>query len=617
MLKKVRKIEIKTRGLSQNIFAGQYHSAFKGRGMAFSEVREYQFGDDVRDIDWNVTARFQRPYVKVFEEERELTVMLLIDVSGSLNFGTSHQLKKDMVTEIAATLAFSAIQNNDKIGVIFFSDRIEKYIPPQKGRKHILYIIREMLDFHPQSNKTDVGMALEFLTRVMKRRCTAFVLSDFYTPDNFDKVLQIANRKHDMVAIQVYDKRAKELPDVGLMLVRDAETGHDMYIDTSSKKLRQAHTRYWLEREDALRQTFAKSNVDWVSVATNDDYVKAMMLLFAQVHVEAKLDSMVILIGQQTRYVVDVTAPKGSKVVFPTFERSQYIAPGVEVLSQRDEAPAEVDGLMRYSKSYLLTSFDEKAYGISNFKVSVNGKKYLANTLVLKVITMDVDTIHPEKFFPPKDVQDNPFMWGEWEPLFWCSFLVLLLASAFFYLVVRLKQNKPIITRIRIVKKVLPHQKALTAIDKLKRDKMASSEDQKAYYTLLTDTLRQYIQERFGFNAREMTSTQILYHLQQNGDQKMIDELRELFQTADLVKFAKYSTLLNENDLNLVNAVNFIDQTKQENVPTEEKIVPTLSDDDKRSRNSRITIKSVMWAVGVAVALLVAYVAYHIYLLTI
>lgn len=281
LLKKVRKIEIKTRGLSQNIFAGQYHSAFKGRGMAFAEVREYQFGDDVRDIDWNVTARFQHPYVKVFEEERELTVMLLIDVSGSLNFGTARQLKSDMVTEIAATLAFSAIQNNDKIGVIFFSDRIEKYIPPQKGRKHILYIIREMLDFHPQSKKTDVGMALEYLTRVMKRRCTAFVLSDFYTRADFSTVLQIANRKHDVAAIQVYDKRAKELPDVGLIKVRDAETGHDIYIDTSSKKLRQAHTRYWMEREETLRQTFAKSNVDWVSVATDEDYVKQMMLLFA------------------------------------------------------------------------------------------------------------------------------------------------------------------------------------------------------------------------------------------------------------------------------------------------------------------------------------------------
>lgn len=281
LLKKVRKIEIKTRGLSQNIFAGQYHSAFKGRGMAFAEVREYQFGDDVRDIDWNVTARFQHPYVKVFEEERELTVMLLIDVSGSLNFGTARQLKSDMATEIAATLAFSAIQNNDMIGVIFFSDRIEKYIPPQKGRKHILYIIREMLDFHPQSQKTDVGMALEYLTRVMKRRCTAFVLSDFYTRADFSTVLQIANRKHDVAAIQVYDKRAKELPDVGLIKVRDAETGHDIYIDTSSKKLRQAHTRYWMEREETLRQTFAKSNVDWVSVATDEDYVKQMMLLFA------------------------------------------------------------------------------------------------------------------------------------------------------------------------------------------------------------------------------------------------------------------------------------------------------------------------------------------------
>ena len=281
LLKKVRKIEIKTRGLSQNIFAGQYHSAFKGRGMAFAEVREYQFGDDVRDIDWNVTARFQHPYVKVFEEERELTVMLLIDVSGSLNFGTARQLKSDMATEIAATLAFSAIQNNDKIGVIFFSDRIEKYIPPQKGRKHILYIIREMLDFHPQSQKTDVGMALEYLTRVMRRRCTAFVLSDFYTRADFSTVLQIANRKHDVAAIQVYDKRAKELPDVGLIKVRDAETGHDIYIDTSSKKLRQAHTRYWMEREETLRQTFAKSNVDWMSVATDEDYVKQMMLLFA------------------------------------------------------------------------------------------------------------------------------------------------------------------------------------------------------------------------------------------------------------------------------------------------------------------------------------------------
>lgn len=289
IIKRVRKIEIKTRGLSQNIFAGEYHSAFKGRGMAFSEVREYQYGDDVRDIDWNVTARFHRPYVKVFEEERELTVMLLIDVSGSLDFGTTRQMKRDMATEIAATLAFSAIQNNDKIGVIFFSDQIEKYIPPKKGRKHILYIIREMLNFQPKSKNTDVAMAVEFLTRVMKRRSTVFVLSDFFVRpevrehgEAFEHALTMCNRKHDMVAIQVYDQRAKILPDIGLMKVRDAETGHEMFIDTSSKKLRLAHTRYFMERQNFLQQTFTKSNVDWTSIATSDDYVKALLMLFKQ-----------------------------------------------------------------------------------------------------------------------------------------------------------------------------------------------------------------------------------------------------------------------------------------------------------------------------------------------
>ena len=282
IIKKVRKIEIKTRGLSSNIFAGQYHSAFKGRGMAFSEVREYQYGDDVRDIDWNVTARFHKPYVKVFEEERELTVMLLIDVSGSQDFGTQKQLKRDMVTEIAATIAFSAIQNNDKIGVVFFSDKIEKYIPPKKGRKHILYIIREMLEFHADSKHTDIAQAVEFLTGVSKRRCTAFLLSDFYDRKDFLQQLTIANRKHDVVAIQVYDKRAKELPDIGLMKVVDAETGHEQYVDTSSKKLREAYHRYWINRQSQLTETFAKSNVDSVSIATDEDFVKSLLGLFKQ-----------------------------------------------------------------------------------------------------------------------------------------------------------------------------------------------------------------------------------------------------------------------------------------------------------------------------------------------
>ena len=282
LLKRVRQIEIKTRGLSSNIFAGQYHSAFKGRGMAFSEVREYQYGDDVRDIDWNVTARFDKPFVKVFEEERELTVMLLVDVSNSLDFGTIQQLKKEMVTEIAATIAFSAIQNNDKIGVIFFSDRIEKFIPPKKGRKHILYIIRELLDFKPESQRTNLQCAIEYLTNVLKKRCTAFMLSDFIDEKDFRNALTIANRKHDIVAIQVYDRRITDLPNVGLMKVRDAETGHEQWIDTSSRALRRAHNEWWLQRQGMLNETFTKSNVDSVSIRTDQDYVKALLNLFAE-----------------------------------------------------------------------------------------------------------------------------------------------------------------------------------------------------------------------------------------------------------------------------------------------------------------------------------------------
>ena len=282
IIKKVRQIEIKTKGLSNNIFAGEYHSAFKGRGMAFSEVREYQYGDDIRDIEWNVTARFNKPYVKVFEEERELTVMLLIDVSGSLDFGTQKQTKREMVTEIAATLAFSAIQNNDKIGVIFFTDKVEKFIPPKKGRKHILYIIRELLDFKPESNRTDVEFALQYMTQAIKRRCTAFVISDFIDKNDFCQTLSIANRKHDVVAIQVYDKRIAELPNIGLIKMRDAETGADLIIDTSSKKVREAQHRWWTNMNVKLKDTFNRSNVDSVSIRTDQDYVSSLMSLFAQ-----------------------------------------------------------------------------------------------------------------------------------------------------------------------------------------------------------------------------------------------------------------------------------------------------------------------------------------------
>ena len=280
LLKRVRKIEIKTRGLSKNIFAGEYHSAFKGRGMTFSEVREYQYGDDIRNIDWNVTARHNRPYVKIFEEERELKVMLMIDVSASRNFGTISKLKKNQITEIAAVLAFSAIQNNDKIGVIFFSDKIEKFIPPKKGRTHILHIIRELIDFYPEDKQTDIEQALEYMTNSIKKRCTCFVISDFIDEHDFAHALAIANRKHDVVALRVYDPRENQLPPVGMMYLRDAETGEQMWVDTSDKKLREAYEKYAFVREKELDAIFKRSGVDVANIRSDEDYVRALITLF-------------------------------------------------------------------------------------------------------------------------------------------------------------------------------------------------------------------------------------------------------------------------------------------------------------------------------------------------
>ena len=280
LLKRVRKIEVKTRGLSKNIFAGEYHSAFKGRGMTFSEVREYQYGDDIRNIDWNVTARHNRPYVKIFEEERELTVMLMIDVSASRNFGTISKLKKNQITEIAAVLAFSAIQNNDKIGVIFFSDKIEKFIPPKKGRTHILHIIRELIDFYPEDKQTDIEQALEYMTNSIKKRCTCFVISDFIDEHDFAHALAIANRKHDVVALRVYDPRENQLPPVGMMYLRDAETGEQMWVDTSDKKLREAYEKYAFVREKELDAIFKRSGVDVANIRSDEDYVRALITLF-------------------------------------------------------------------------------------------------------------------------------------------------------------------------------------------------------------------------------------------------------------------------------------------------------------------------------------------------
>ena len=280
LIKKVRRIEIKTRRISNNIFAGEYHTAFKGRGMSFSEVREYQYGDEVRFIDWNVTARYRRPYIKVYEEERELTVMLLVDVSKSNLFGSGEQLKRDIINEIAATLAFSTIQNNDKVGVIFFSDKIEKFIPPQKGRKHVLYIIRELIDFKPTSNSTDIEVVLKYLTNVIKKRCTAFVLSDFIAPNNYNDAAVIANRKHEIIRLRVYDQRDREIPDVGLIKLKDPETEKRMWVNTSSKKVRMLYKNHWDETSLVSQQIMIKAGIESVDIEVKQDYVKILLGVF-------------------------------------------------------------------------------------------------------------------------------------------------------------------------------------------------------------------------------------------------------------------------------------------------------------------------------------------------
>jgi uncharacterized protein (DUF58 family) len=279
LLKKVRKIEIKTKGLSNHIFAGEYHSAFKGRGMAFSEVREYQPGDDVRSIDWNVTARFNHPFVKVFEEERELTVMLLVDVSGSENFGTRKQFKSELITELCAVIAFSAIQNNDKIGVIFFSDKIEKFIYPKKGKQHILRIIRELIEFKPEHTGTDLTLALQNFIQVVKKRSIAFLISDFMS-EGFEDALKIVARKHDLVTLRIYDKGERTLPDLGLVRLKDAETGKSIWVDSANKNVRKQYEKWWKEKEDYLAKLFMKSGIDHAKISTEEPYVQPLINLF-------------------------------------------------------------------------------------------------------------------------------------------------------------------------------------------------------------------------------------------------------------------------------------------------------------------------------------------------
>ena len=342
----------------------------------------------------------------------------------------------------------------------------------------------------------------------------------------------------------------------------------------------------------------------------------SVLRVSAQVSVEAVIDSIQIFVGQQAHVTLTATAKENAKVEFPQFKPMEYITPGVEVLDRRElEQQPQDNGFVSRSMVYTMTSFDDTLYYIPPMTVKIDGKPYESKSLALKVLTIEVDTLHAEQFFGPKDVQDNPFQWSDWSLPFWLSVLMLVLLAAAYYLYLRLRDNKPIISHIRIVKRLLPHQKAMKEIEQIKADKMVSSENSKEYYTKLTDTLRKYIEERYGFNAMEMTSSEIIEKLMASQDQKALDELRQLFTTADLVKFAKYSTLINENDANLVNAIDFINQTKLENVPVEETVKPQLSEEDQRSQKTRRVLKYFITAIAVACLVIFGYVVYTLYLL--
>jgi len=344
----------------------------------------------------------------------------------------------------------------------------------------------------------------------------------------------------------------------------------------------------------------------------------SVLAMSAQVSVEAEIDSIQIFVGQQAHVTLSATAKENAKVEFPQFKPTQYVTPGVEVLDCKELEKKEQDnGFVTRRVVYTMTSFDDTLYYLPPMEVKIDGKPYQSKSLALKVLTIEVDTLHAEQFFGPKDVQNNPFQWSDWSLPFWLSVLMLVLLAVGYYLYLRLRDNKPIISHIRIVKRLLPHQKAMKEIEQIKADKMVTSENSKEYYTKLTDTLRKYIEERYGFSAMEMTSSEIIERLTSAQDQKALDELRQLFTTADLVKFAKYSTLINENDANLVNAIEFINQTKLENVPVEETVKPQLSEEDQRSQKTRRMLKTVISVIGVISVAIFGYVVYTLYMLLI
>lgn len=631
LLREVRLVEIKSRRLTDETMAGEYHSAFKGHGMSFAEVREYQPGDDVRAIDWNVTARTGRPYVKLYEEERELTVMLLIDLSRSLDFGTRQKTQRHLVSEMAATLAFSALKNGDKVGAIFFTDRVEKFIPPAKSRRHVLRIVSELLSFRPEGHRTALAPALEYLVRALRKRCIAFVISDFMDTADYSLPLSVAARKHDVLAMHVYDPFQQELPDVGLLRVRDAESGRELLVDTGSRRQRSRHIAWWTEHRRRITDGMKRAGVDMASFPTHQDYAAPLRRLLqrlalflgvlfapacmvqAQNIVEARLDTADILIGEQVQLQLSVKTDKGRDVQFPEYPPQGEMVPGVEVISAspvdtlRHNDGARLELLRRYT----VTSFDSALYALQP-AVVIGADTLLPRTAVgLKVTSVPVDTLHPEKFCDPYGPVDTPFEFNG--ALVLMLLLTVLAAAAAVYLMRRAGRIKPRRTERVEPLPPSPREAARALLLPLQEQRAPEvQEEYKRYYVDLTTALRRYIAARFGIDAMNMTTTQIAAALKDLPETQR-GELPELLSTADLVKFARQQATPEEARRNLESAFRFVDTyspAADEGPRTKVRVI--VETDEHLARRKR-RMKAVAIACGVLSAGLLAAIGWNLY----
>lgn len=631
LLREVRLVEIKSRRLTDETMAGEYHSAFKGHGMSFAEVREYQPGDDVRAIDWNVTARTGRPHVKLYEEERELTVMLLVDLSRSLDFGTRAKTQRRLVSEMAATLAFSALKNGDKVGAIFFTDHVERFIPPAKSRRHVLRIVSDLLSFRPEGHRTALGPALEYLVRALRKRCIAFVISDFMDTADYAQPLSVAARKHDVVAMHVYDPFQQELPNVGLLRVRDAESGQELLVDTSSPRQRSHHIAWWTAHRRRISEGMKRAGVDMASFPTHQDYAAPLRrllqrlalflgLLFApafmmqaQNVVEAKLDTADILIGEQVQLSLSVKTDKGRDVQFPEYPPQGEMVPGVEVI-----AASPVDTLLHNDgarlellRRYTVTSFDSALYALQP-AVVIGADTLLPRTAVgLKVTSVPVDTLHPEQFCDPYGPVDVPFEFNR--ALALMLLLAVLLAVAALIVWKRTRRIRPRRTERVEPLPPSPREAALALLRPLQEQRVPETQEEyKRYYVDLTTALRRYIASRFDIDAMNMTTSQIAASLD-NLPETERGELPQLLSTADLVKFARQQATPEEARRNLESAFRFIDTyspAANEGPRTMVRVI-VETDEHMASRKRRLQVVAVACAVLSGVLLVAS--AWEIY----